>query len=683
MRKHYPVLLIAPLAFVLLAGCVSTSSSEGGLPSDLTRATTFKTTYGTDPTTFNSVKTNEQPNSMHIANFIDGLVENDTHGRIVPALASSWTNEMVGEKQKWTFTIRDTDWVDKNGDIKYPVVADDWVYAVEQALDPLNDSGVVYLIWMFIDGAYEYYEDLAAEQADDTGTVPLPDFDTVGIKAVDDSTLEFTLPKAMAYFPTVLTYSVFFPISRSFVQEIGGWDKYGVINTPGTAPDNLLYNGAFLLQSYTESNSITYVKNPRYWDKDKVSVELINMTYVPEDAGFNWARLKFEAGVIDGFRVVQQDVAGWEKYVEGTAGTGTTENPAHESAYTTSGTLYGASYYMSFNFHRPRPLVDTLLTETEVTNLEKAMANKHFRRAFMYGIDKSALNAMRTPASPNDWTCNTYTINGLAVDENGKDYVEYIYEKFAEENGITVAEAKAMIAPGKPGIRNVDLAKAEMVLAIPELEAAGVTFPIKAEYWFLQNATRAPYYQAVVQSITDAIGTVQYNGSAKQVLDNTIYVTAKSTNAFYYYQFSIQIGNFGWGPDYGDPSTYLNTMQIGGDLTPNMGVTEDPELEAALLGDYTDMLDTADAETVLSERYTLYAAAEYKLIFEDAIIIPFMKPYSAGTTVNVTKVQPHTVPNTLYGNSSDKYKFIVVYTRTLTRAEVQYFRDQFAAEAEA
>jgi len=681
MRKHYPVLLIAPLAFVLLAGCGSSTSSEG-LPADLTRATTFKTTYGTDPTTFNSVKTNEQPNSMHIANFIDGLVENDTHGRIVPALASSWTSEIIaGDKQKWTFEIRDTDWVDYNGEVVRPVIADDWVYAVEQALDPMNASSVVYLIWMFIDGSFEYYDALEAFQAEETATAP--DFATVGIKAVDADTLEFTLPKAMAYFPTVLTYSVFFPISRAYVQSLGGWDNYGVINTPGTAPETLLYNGAFLLQSYTESNSIVYVKNPHYWDAANVSVELINMTFVPEDAGFNWARLKYEAGVIDGFRVVQQDVAGWEKYVEGTAGTGTTEDPAHPSAYTTSGTLYGASYYMSFNFKRPRPLLgtSTALTEAEVDNLEKAMLNKHFRRAFMYGVDKSALNAMRTPASPNDWTCNTYTINGLAVDEDGKDYVEYIYEKFAEENDMTVAEAKALIAPGKGGPRNVDLAKAEMVLAIPELTTAGVTFPIKAEYWFLQNATRAPYYQAVVQSITDTIGTVQYNGSAFNVLTNSIFTTATSTRAFYYYDYSIQIGSFGWGPDYGDPSTYLNTFQVGGDLTPNLGL-DDPVLAELLLGDYTDMLEAADEETVLSERYTLYAEAEYKLVFEDAVLIPFMKPYSAGTTVNVTKLQPHTVPQTLYGNSSDKLKFVVVYTRTLTRAEIQYFRDLFAAEAE-
>jgi len=680
MRKHYPVLLIAPLAFVLLAGCASTSATtSSGLPSDLTKATTFKTTYGTDPTTFNSVKTNEQPNSMHIANFIDGLVENDTHGRIVPALASSWTNELIaGGKQKWTFTIRDADWVDYNGDIVSPVIADDWVYAVEQALDPLNDSHVVYLIWMFVDGSAAYYEALADYQAG--GTETAPSFASVGIKAIDDSTLEFTLPKAMAYFPTVLTYSVFFPISRAYVQSLGGWDNYGVINTPGTAPQTILYNGAFLLQSYTESNSIVYVKNPHYWDKDTVSVDLINMTFVPEDAGFNWSRLKFEAGVIDGFRVTQQDVAGWEKYVEGTSGTGTTENPAHPSAYTTSGTLYGASYYTSFNFKRPRPIVDSALTEAEIDNLEKAMLNRNFRRAFMYGVDKGALNAMRTPSSPNDWTCNTYTINGLAVDENGKDYVEYIYEKFAAENDITVEAARELIAPGKPGYRNVDLARAEMRLAIPALQTAGVTFPIKAEYWFRTNASRAPYYAAAVQAITDSIGTIEYNGSQFNVLTNTIFTTASSNNAFYDYHYSIQIGNFGWGPDYGDPSTYLNTFQLNGDLTPNLGLTG--ELGVQLLSDYDAMLTAADAETVLSERYELYAAAEYKLIFDDAIIIPFMKPYSAGTEVNVTKVQPGTVPQTLYGNSSDKFKFIVVYTRTLTRAEVQYFRDQFAAETE-
>ncbi|HAV19421.1 MAG TPA: hypothetical protein DCX17_00160 [Firmicutes bacterium] len=693
MRKHYLGLLIAPLAVVLLAGC---GSSVADAPVGLVKSNTYRTTYGTDPTTFNSVKTNEQPNSQHIANFIDGLVENDVHGRIVPALAESWTDTMEGTKQVWTFELRETNWVDADGEILFPVKADDWVYAAEQALDSLNASGVVYLYWMFIDGSYEYYDLLDrynnyASGADVNLIDPehedydpdyvrvteAPDFDMVGIKAIDDDTLEFTLPNAMSYFPTVLTYSVFFPISRQFVQNIGGWDNYGVINTPSTAQESIAYNGAFLLQSYTESNSIVYVKNPHYWDKDSVSVEFVNQTYVPEDAGFNWARLKFEAGVIDGFNVTQQDVAGWEKYVEGPAGTGTMEAPAHEAAYTTSGSLYGASYYMSFNYKRPRPLVDTALNETQVSNLEKALKNVHFRRAFMYAVDKGALNARRTPNSPNDWTTNTYTINGLAVDSNGKDYVEYIYEKFAAENDITVEAAKELIAPGKPGIRNVDMAKAEMRLAKPELEAAGVTFPIEAEYWFLANANLTPYYEAVVDSIDDAIGTVD----SVKILNNTIYTTAKSTNAFYYYQFSIQIGNFGWGPDYGDPSTYLNTFKIGGDLTPNLGLT-DPVLAEEILGEYDDLLATADAITDLEDRFAAYAEAEYKLVFEDAILIPFMKPYSAGITVSVSKVQPRTIPATLYGNSGEKLKFVVVYNRTLTKAEIEYFREQFLAETE-
>lgn len=696
MNKHYFSLLIAPLTVAVLVGCVpgtssisSEASSEANSSEyvpDIPKASTYKTTYGTDPTTFNSVKTNEQPNSMHIANFIDGLVENDTHGRIVPALAESYSSAMNGTKQVWTFELRDTDWVDFEGTVIAPVIADDWIYAAQQALDPLNASEVVYLFWMFIDGSYEYYNALSEFQDqvdyDESGSIATqPDFADVGIKAIDANTLEFTLPKAMAYFPTVLTYSVFFPISRAFVTSLGGWDYYGVINTPSTAAETIAYNGAFLLASYTESNSIVYVKNEAYWDAEHVSLDSINFTYIPEDAGDNWARLKYEAGVIDGFRVTQGDAAGWEKYVEGPEGTGTTENPASESAYTTSGSLYGASYYMSFNYHRPRPLVDTALTLADVENLELALQNRHFRRAFMYSVDKSALNARRTPSSPNDWTMNTYTINGLAVDENGKDYVDYIYEKFAAENDITVDAAKALIQPGKGGIRNADLAQAEMVLAIPELETAGVTFPITAEYWFLANQNYTPYYQAVVASIQDVIGTVQYNGAAKNVLTSTIYTTAKSTNAFYNYQYSMQIGNFGWGPDYGDPSTYLNTFQVGGDLTPNLGLSGD--LGETMLRDFTNMLDAADELTVLSERYAAYADAEYKLIFDDAIIIPFMKPYSAGTSVSVTKVQPRTIPATLYGNSGDKLKFVVVFTRTLTKVEIAWFRDQFAAETEA
>ncbi len=691
MRKHYFGLLIAPLAVILMAGCgsspvssVPSSSSQvpasSEIPEGLALSLTYRTTFGTNPTTFNSVKTNEQPNSQHIANFIDGLVENDVHGRIVPSLAESWSFEdLASGKQKWTFEIRDTNWVNAYGQTLLPVKADDWVYAAEQALDPINASEVVYLYFMFIDGAEDYYTAMAAHQEDSSNAKP--DFATVGVKAVDDDTLQFTLPKAMSYFPTVLTYSVFFPISRQFVQDIGGWDSYGVITTPSQAQHKIAYNGAFLLQSYVESNAMIYLKNPKYWEAHNVKVDQVLHTYVPEDADFNWARMQFESGVIDGFTVSQNDTAGWEKYVEGAAGTGTKENPAHPNAYTTVGTNYYASYYMSFNYKRPRPLVDTDLTEAEVTNLEKAMANKHFRRAYMLGIDKGALNARRTPSSPNDWTTHLYTINGLVVDSNGKDYVEYMYEKYAEEKSITVEAARALIAPGTAGYRNVTAAQAEMVLAIPQLQAAGVTFPIKAEYWFLQNANLTPYYTAVVNSITNSIGTVTYNSAPFQVLDNRIRTTATSTNAFYNYHYSMQIGNFGWGPDYGDPSTFLNTFKIGGDLTPNLGLT-DPTLAQTVLGEYDALLAAADAIVDLEDRFEAYAAAEYQLIFEDAVIIPFMKPYSAGTSVSVSKIQPRTIPNTLYGNSADKFKFVVVYTTVLTSDQVAYFRDKFAAEVE-
>lgn len=686
IKKHYLSLLTATLAVVGLVGCgtssvassESTSTSGSEWTPNVPQADVFKTTYGTEPTMFNSVKTNEQPNSMHIANFIDGLVENDVYGRIVPALAESWTSEIIaGEKQKWTFEIRDTDWVDFTGAVVAPVVADDWVYAVEQALDPLNASGVVYLIWMFVDGAQDYYFALDDFQNEVEGAVE-PSFADVGIKAIDADTLEFTLPKAMPYFPTVLTYSVFFPVSRAFVTSIGGWDNYGVIDTPSTAAENIAYNGAFLLESYVSGNSIVYIKNQSYWDADSVSLETINFSYIPDDAGPNWARLKYEAGVIDSFRVTQQDVAGWEKYVEGTAGTGTAENPANGSAYTIEGSYYSASYYMGFNFSRPRPLVDTALVEAEMANYELALKNVHFRRAFMYAANKGLFNSWYTGSDMNDWTTNTFTIDGLAVDENGRDYVEYVYDAYAEHEGLTAAEAKALIRPGTPGNMSVTKAQAEMTLAIPELVTAGVTFPVKVEFWFTANPARNPYNQAFVDAFETALAPVQSSGVAS--VETSMFTTATSTNAFYYHHFSVA-SNFGWGPDYGDPLTFLNTFVVGGDLTPNVGL--DGAIGEELLADYTLLVEAADAESVPSLRYEKFADAEYKLVFEDAIIIPLMKPYSAGTSVFVTKIQPRTAPSTLYGNSGDKLKFLVVYQRTLTREEIQWFRAAFAASIEA
>lgn len=719
---------LSTVALLALAGCpaaatTSSVSSEATSSSlaPLTQVKTYRTTYSTDPEVFNSVLTNEQPNSQHIANFIDGLVENDNRGRIVPALAESWESEVLDSgKQVWTFDIRDTNWVDESGadfSPAIPVVADDWVFSVEQALDPRNASEVVYLIWMFVEGSYDYYADMEyylwGPQLEDENGDPVydddgypvydenwvldptlkPDMADVGIKAVDAKTLEFTLPKEMAYFPTVLTYSVFFPISRAVVEAKGGWESYGVLTTDSAAPSSIAYNGAFLLDEFVSGNTIKYKKNPKYWDAANVGLDVVDMTYVPDDAGASWSREKYEAGLIDSFRVTANDVAGWDAYVLGTDGTGTDVNPAHENAYSVPSSLYGSSYYMGFNFKRPRPLMDTNLNEAEVSNFETAIKNVHFRRAIALAVDKGALNAWYTPASPNQWNVHTYTISGLAVDSNGKDYTEYVYEEFAAQNDMTVAEARALIAPSSEGsgLRDVAAARAEMVLAYNELQGE-VTFPVNLEFWFTMNPARTPYQQAFVKSVSDALSVIDVRkddpnsddpadtlANYKFAVQTSTYYTATSSNAFYDHHFSIST-SFGWGPDYGDPLTYLNTFQVGGDLTPNYGLDAD-ELGELILGDYTDLLNEADGITDLEDRFAKFAEAEYKLLFEDAVIIPLMRPYQ-GVDVRVSKVEPYTALTALYGNSADKLKSLVVYNRALTKEEVQAFRDAYAAGAE-
>lgn len=225
-------------------------------------------TSSADLPSLDSSKTTDFYSFDVLNNIMEGLTRVDLEGKVVEGMASKWkTSE---DKKTWTFTINEkAHWA--NGD---KVTAYDFEYAWKRTLNP--DTGSQYgFIFYDLVGAEEY--NLGKGSADD-----------VGVKALNDNTLQVTLVRPVNYFDRLVGFPVFFPQNQKFVEEKG--DKYG------TTKDDILANGPFELTRWKLEDQYTMSKNEKYWDKDVVKLQTINTKIVKDSStGINL----YEAGEVD------------------------------------------------------------------------------------------------------------------------------------------------------------------------------------------------------------------------------------------------------------------------------------------------------------------------------------------------------------------------------------------------
>ncbi|MDY6317139.1 MAG: peptide ABC transporter substrate-binding protein [Oribacterium sp.] len=191
----------------------------------------------------------------------DCLVKLNAKNEIVPAAAESW--EKSDDGMKWTFHLRKgAKWVDSTGKEIGEVKASDFVFAWSELLNPDN-AAEYYAFATIFKNAQKYYD---YKSGASTEEVKLED---VGMKAVDDYTLEIELENYLPYLLQYLKFEVMSPICQSFYEQVGA-DKYG------TSPENLAFNGPFYMTEWVTENRVTMAKNPTWWDADNVEVEELN-----------------------------------------------------------------------------------------------------------------------------------------------------------------------------------------------------------------------------------------------------------------------------------------------------------------------------------------------------------------------------------------------------------------------
>jgi len=542
----------------------SGTPGPGGQTNPTKVYTTYTELYSSELKTFNYLY-NADTTLTHFAySVIDGMVEFDRYGLLRPCLAVNW--EISDDRTVYTFHLREgVKWYDNNGKAVADLTAQDFVTAAEFILKKDNAMSTANTLYNTIAGAKDYYDGVTT------------DFSTVGIKALDDMTVQYTLKAPLAYFLKMLSMNAWFPVPTDFFNEHR--------ETFGTAADEVLYCGAYYCAEWEPEYQRVLKMNPEYWGADEITIEKLTYRYNKE-ATANGAEL-YLRGDTDKVALKTALVNEWQKDES-------KWSQVHQAAYT------NMTYFMAFNFD---PLYDA---EYAPDDWRVAVNNVNFRRAMFYAYDRYAATASIDPLTYEDKVVNTFCRPGL-VTVGTKDYLEVGgLEKYSSQDNIF----------------NPTEALKYKEIAMKEL-AGKVTFPIQVVMAYNVTATTADRYQVVEQQMEGVLGTdfidivmVGYSGS--------------SFNADVRNKGLWSFMELGSGPDYADPmSAFDPLLKIS--LGKNWGklymATEYYD-EALGYGTFEKMaLAAAEITDDLDARYTAFAEAEAFLL-DNAMLIPAYK--SAG-----------------------------------------------------
>lgn len=562
---------------------------------------TYTSLYSGEATTLNYLVTSTTNEYAIAANVIDTLVEYDENGRMLPSLAESWENTNGG--LTWTFKLRqDATWVNGQGEVVAKVTAHDFVAAAKYILNAANASATANTFYGVIAGAKDYYMGTVTP-AEGEEAAPVMDWETVGVKALDDYTLEYTLVKPIPYFLSMLTYVNFMPVYEPFLLEKG--EEFGL----ATGNDTLLYCGAYYISEFKPQEIRVMSKNKENWDADRVYIDRIVSKYNKEASKVS-AQLYLN-GEIDSASLDTETIASWLMDEEKAA-------KLHPTRLTS---FY--CYFYAFNFD---PKFDEV---HEPDNWRLAVNSENFRLSIINAFNRIKIKTLIDPDNPESLIYNTLTPPAFAYD-NGVDYTQ-------------IGELAAISAKGTDTL-NVDAALAYKAAAVEELTAKGCKFPVKILLLYNPNVSAnnsAEEAQIVEQQLEGVLGT-DYIDVVIEAGPAQSYLTARRTG-----MYGMQ--NVNWGPDYADPETFTDPFVREDNSYNFMGTATDTEM----LDQYYALVDAAKAIVDdTSARYAAFAKAEAYLI-EHGYVLPI--GYSSGG-YTASLLDPFTAPIAPFGLTTERYK---------------------------
>lgn len=544
---------------------------------------TYTMGYSSDPQTWDALATSRSADSEAIINTYDGLMEYDEENVLQPALSESYTVSEDGTV--YTFKLREgVKWVDSQGREVGEVTADDFVAAAQHCMDA--QEGLEYL-----------YGDAGAHivNADAYVNGEVTDFTEVGVKAVDKYTVEYTLDSPTSFFLTMLGYGVFAPMNRAYFLSKGGVfgvDAYQAVAGSiayGTSPENIAYCGPYLAVA-TSENSIVFTANESYWNKENVTIKKLTWLFNDGQDPLK-AYNDTVSGTIDGAGLNASSIVQSK-----------TDELFDEYAYTSS--TDATSYCAFFNINRKSYTNfndSTIAVSTQTVNqaakANAALQNVHFRRALMFALDRGAYQAqtdgeeLKYASMINSFTPGTFVTleEEVTVEINGKEktyaagtFYGQILQDQLDADGVKIkawdptADGGVGSSTQFDGWYNIENAKAELKEAIKELKGQGVTIstvnPVHIDLVAYAGSevylNRAKAFKQSVENAFDGAVIVDLVevSSAKEWYYAGYYASTGYDNNYNIYDVS------GWGPDFGDPSSYLDNFVPGGYMIKCIGI---------------------------------------------------------------------------------------------------------------
>lgn len=320
------------MSLVIVGSSLTGCTYKGGTPAATGTADAgsggkqvLRFVYSVDIPNFDPQLANSMVNQTVGTTIIEGLVRL-REGKIMPGAAEKW--DVSEDGKTYTFHLRDSKWSDGQ-----PVTANDFEYAIKRLCDPKTAAPYAYASFYI-------------QNAEEINSGKIKDLNQLGVKALDDKTLEIKLKAPGKYILSVLAGTNFAPVRKDIIE------KYG--KDFAAAPDKMVYNGAFTMTNWTRQKEVDLAKNPNYWDAGNVKLDEVNILQV--DNGQTMVNM-YESGDTDMLDLVS---AAYDKYKK--------DSKQNVLYYDT-----GSVEYMLFNAKSSNPLV----------------TNINFRKAIACGFDRA------------------------------------------------------------------------------------------------------------------------------------------------------------------------------------------------------------------------------------------------------------------------------------------------------
>lgn len=651
MKKFISIFL---LLMLILTSCGGKDTNTGtNVPSNGDEGNEkvmkeYTTVYDTETTTLNYLVSSLSETREIVYNLIEGLIDFDNYGAMVPSVADSW--EISPDGLVYTFKLKEgIYWYTSTGEQYAEITAQDFVDAAKYVLEVNNESTTSNIVYEVIKNAEPYFNK------------EITDFEQVGVKAKDKYILEYTLEQPVPYFLRMVSYVCFLPANGQFLEEVG--DQFA------TTAETMLYNGAYIMEVFEPQNMKVLNLNEKFWDKDKMSISKITYRYNKEAAAI--APELFLRGEITETDITMDTVERWMK-----------DPDKKDFVQPKPSTTF--STYLGFNFD-PR-----YGDEYKPEDWRIAVNNENFRKAFFHAFDKYAAIMTVEPNNPDNILLGTIIPKNF-VSVNGIDYTELDgLKKFSSTNSF-----------------NEKLALEYRDKAMEELKDK-VSFPITLVWPYNTSSDDwAKRSQIVEQSFERVLGKdfvdvvivphppSGFNSNVRgegqySIIEMTwgadypdpatftdIFVRSTSIGWSYNRAFMALEHLVDWQYTEAEKAKFNAKGQEDGIEIPSENERYPQLMDKKAR--HQIMMEEAKAELLdIEKRYNLFADAEGYMI-EHALVVPFFN--SRGGYV-ATYCDPFTAYTTQFNRDAHKIKGKVILDKAMTQDEYKAAFDKYEIEKE-